>query len=66
MSGLITHLFPPFDAVWPNLVASISWSVPALAVHHWLLRRHFRNKTLEMFRDLLDGVDDPVPPVKGE
>lgn len=49
------HLFPPFDAWWPNIIAQVAWTVPALTVHHVLLKRHFRTQLAEHQRDPVEG-----------
>lgn len=33
-----------WQAIWPNLAASIIWGTPALATHHLLIRRHVDSK----------------------
>lgn len=48
------HIFPPFDAWWPNIVASVVWTVPVISVHHWLMKRHFKNQLAEHLRSLLE------------
>lgn len=55
------HLFPPFDAWWPNIIASAVVFVPTTIVHHVLLKRHFRNKLAEHLRMLLDGEETSRP-----
>lgn len=38
MHALVRHLFPPFDAWWPNIYAMI-WSTPLTVVLVWLSHR---------------------------
>lgn len=33
-----------YAAIWPNLAASVIWSVPALWWHHRRLRRHIERR----------------------
>jgi hypothetical protein len=49
------HLFPPFDAWWPNIMAQVVWTGPVLTVHHVLLKRHFRNEFAEHLRAVVEG-----------
>ena len=52
------HIFPPFDAWWPNVFAAIIAWVPGLTIHHLLLRRHFKHQLAEKLRDFLDGEEN--------
>jgi hypothetical protein len=53
------HLFPPFDAWWPNIIAQVAWTVPALTVHHLLLRRHFKHQLAEKLHEFMGHETTP-------
>lgn len=36
----MTTLVRWWGLIWPNLAASILWTWPVLAWHHWRIRRH--------------------------
>ena len=40
ITGLWQHLWPGFDAVWPNILASIAWAVPGGLMHLHTRRQH--------------------------
>jgi len=46
------HLFPPFDAVWPNIVASVIWATPAFLVSHWAHRKHVNKRHRELIAEI--------------
>jgi hypothetical protein len=56
------HLLPPWDAWWPNIIASIVWTVPVLVIQHRsLLRKHraeLLHQTERLFAALADQTDE--------
>lgn len=47
LDGLLAHLFPPFDAWWPNIIASMVWGPVVVAVQYMVgKRRHERLEAL--------------------
>jgi hypothetical protein len=42
------HIFPPFDAWWPNIIAAFVWATPAFVVSHFVHRRHADKRQQEI------------------
>lgn len=59
------HIFPPFDAWWPNIVASVVWGTPASALaglHVFKVRRshrqlHEKIDQMHAHLGIAEGVD---------
>lgn len=41
-----------WDAVWPNLLASVIWTIPVLFVQYWRLKYHHIRVIDELRREL--------------
>jgi hypothetical protein len=50
-SELAAHLFPPFDAWWPNIIANLVW-VPFAALAGFLWHRGHRRRHGELKQEL--------------
>lgn len=48
------HIFPPFDAWWPNIVAAVLWGAPAGAVAVW--RSVVAHRSRRALHEKLDAI----------
>lgn len=55
-ADLLGHLFPPFDAWWPNIIAALVWAPAAFAAQHVSLRRMHRRHIDQQTEEILDAV----------
>lgn len=47
------HIFPPFDAWWPNIIAAVVWATPAFVISHIVHRKHADKR----HQDLIEHIN---------
>jgi hypothetical protein len=50
--GIWQHVFPPFDAWWPNIIASVVWATPAFVISHAVHKRHADRRHAEVIQEI--------------
>jgi hypothetical protein len=55
------HVFPPFDAWWPNIIASVVWATPAFVISHVVHKRHADRRHTEVIREIEKTRDGHAP-----
>jgi len=58
--SLWQHLFPPFDAWWPNIVAAVLWASPAFVVSHLVHRKHADTRHRQLLTEIRRHCDSPT------
>jgi F0F1-type ATP synthase membrane subunit b/b' len=56
LAAVWAFVWPGWDAVWPNVVASILWATPAFVAHHWLMRRAHARALAQHLDDIRDEL----------